>query len=648
MTIAEDVFRANQRRLERLQRSWPATVRLDDRNETPIYNAYPYFFRAAFPPLPDRVLHQLSLAFRLYADSIFIVDGLVDGDSDESGGLPPLRLLARQFESYRLLYDLFPSDSRFWDRFRGLLATYADACARERGFLPAAAGWLKCTEEQAVEISDGKACVAKVVVVALGELSGDERHVEALSRTIAEFNVAIQYLDDLTDWRSDLERGKPSLFLHPVYARCAGLDPTRVAPGEVIAVAQELYYGGHALRLLEGVIRHVDRAAALVEGLPLEEWRASLSRLRRHADDLRYGIERIVRRNVRRARWRAAAAAEIPGGLIRAGGNGTAGPDVAAPTATSARADVDAALTRAVQFLESAQLEHGEFPTYVHLDVHFQTEGRYDSSPFVTSFVVYALSFLEADATRMLEKATMFLLEECEAPGVWRYWTSRSPKRIDADLDDTACISFALRRIAPDLDFGNATQAILSARRPDGLFRTWLRPEGQPNDVDSVVNANVLLWLGDRPETEPVAAKLQQILAAGAETGSYYYYLDDLALYYAIARAHANGCRSLAGCRRSGLERLGARRRDNGSFGDELQTALALCALLDWCAGPESRVDRTVEWLIGAQRADGGWASRAFCTGPEPPGPPSYWWGSETLTTALAVEALAKYRPRAA
>ncbi|HEY7767487.1 MAG TPA: hypothetical protein VIB55_04865, partial [Longimicrobium sp.] len=181
--------------------------------------------------------------------------------------------------------------------------------------------------------------------------------------------------------------------------------------------------------------------------------------------------------------------------------------------------------------------------------------------------------------------------------------------------------------------------AILSNRTPEGLFKTWLRQPAAFNDVDSVVNANVLLYLGERSETRGVIAWLNDLLLDGAEMDRTWYYLDALALHYAVSRAFVHGCDGLATSRDAVVARILERQGTNGSFGDELQTALALCALTNYGhASPD--LAAAVAWLVSVQQPDGSWPKRAFYCGPGPPWPSQVWWGSESLTTSFCLEAL--------
>lgn len=324
-----------------------------------------------------------------------------------------------------------------------------------------------------------------------------------------------------------------------------------------------------------------------------------------------------------------------------------------APAAGDSTAPVAAvaaqAVARALRFLAGAHLPHGEFPIHAYASPTLAGVGAADSSPFATTFVLNALADLGVPGTEgMMARAADFLLSEREAPGVWRYWTSRNPRRIGPDADDTACAAHVLERLRPGSAAGSA-ETLLAHRTSEGAFPTWLlRTADRGNDVDAVVNANVLLFLGEREETRAAAGWVRDTIEAGVPAGSYWYYCDDLALHYAASRAFRSGVGTLSACRDASVRAVLARRQPDGSFGNELQTAMALCALANYGAAEPAVSAAAVRWLVQAQRPDGKWVRRPFYAGPEPPSSHAVWWGSAALTTALVLEALAAAQRAAA
>jgi hypothetical protein len=301
------------------------------------------------------------------------------------------------------------------------------------------------------------------------------------------------------------------------------------------------------------------------------------------------------------------------------------------------------ALTQAIAYLRQRQQPDGQFPVYVSPDRGMDAS-RLDGSLFATVTIVYSLSFVPrsqgAQIAPMLRQGTEFLAREMVGPALWRYWTAASGRRIDPDLDDTACISAVLVRNGYLL-FDVNLPVILRNRDEHGRFLTWIRG-GEPNDVDSVVNANVLWYLGDRPETRAACDYLNTLVLEDAEAESSWYYEDSLTLYYAISRAWQSGVTRLEAARRALPPRIAARQQADGSFGNAVNSALAVCTLLNLGETKHPAVAGAVKSLLAEQRGDGSWPRVAVLNGPEAPAPRSLWWGSEELSTGLCVEALAR------
>ena len=345
--------------------------------------------------------------------------------------------------------------------------------------------------------------------------------------------------------------------------------------------------------------------------------------------------------------------------------------------------DVDNALDRAAAFLAASQLPHGEFRTLLGSDAQL-SNATYDNSPFVTTFVVYAMN--QAGHPRfpsLLQKATQFLASEMEFGGVWRYFGSRQYKhcRIPPDIDDTACASYALRSNgkraprnrwifrascnstgrfytwivprsgAPKISLFKVTLALgrlqaerarRAAPRPsvatDARLLITDRDPVRVDDIDPVVNANAILYLGQSPDTLPAIDWLNEFLKCEMRDSVSSYYPDALALHYMVARA----CRHSA----PGLSKSGAtlvsealkRQASDGSFGSILATALALSVLLTFV--PQSvAIPAAIGRILQSQEADGSWAMHPFFYAS-----PTEFWGSPELTSAFCIEVLARYR----
>lgn len=300
-------------------------------------------------------------------------------------------------------------------------------------------------------------------------------------------------------------------------------------------------------------------------------------------------------------------------------------------------------IQRSLTYLSDSQLEYGEFRTYISKDPELEV-CWFDSSPFVTSQVLYSLSFFDNQISKkMREKGINFLKDEMNEKGLWQYWTKRHHSKMIPDIDDTCCASFVVMKAFPNIPSLN-TSIILENRTKEGLFKTWIRdPSYERNDIDSVVNANVLFYLGEREETSAAYKFIIQCLMTDMEQGTYKYYVNKLSLYYAVSRAYFNGINSFSILTPVLIDKIIRLQKEDGSFGNELLTGLALCVLLNTGFQGDAVMEQAIYYLLSQQNIDGSFRRIAFYQWPETPSEILYWFGSEELTTSICLEALARY-----
>jgi hypothetical protein len=107
-----------------------------------------------------------------------------------------------------------------------------------------------------------------------------------------------------------------------------------------------------------------------------------------------------------------------------------------------------------------------------------------------------------------------------------------------------------------------------------------------------------------------------------------------MSLYYAISRAYAHSTSSLSRVREAIIEKVLQSSRDDGSFGNELATACAVCSLVNFEYDGLTSLRDAARYLERQQREDGSWRRVAMFHGS------GVYYGSEELTTALCLEAL--------
>lgn len=278
-------------------------------------------------------------------------------------------------------------------------------------------------------------------------------------------------------------------------------------------------------------------------------------------------------------------------------------------------------------------------------------------TPFAAAAGILALEACGASrAAALRSRSCAFLHSRIEYPGVWRYYPRLAP-----DLDDTALCSVAAGSHLWLL-MGQNVGPILSCRDDEGRFRTWIVPGDErlkpyhatesarmafgdesdppPNLVDSVVNANVLAYLGDRPETRAAQGWLASLVEEGREAGTSPYYLSTLDLYVAMARASRLAPPVFARLRAALAARIVGLLASGGETGDAYRTAQAVTALVQLEAtGEEEVLRRALEGLLDAQHASGGWPDCLIwkCR----PGIEGEF-ASEALTTACCIGAMVR------
>jgi squalene cyclase len=116
-----------------------------------------------------------------------------------------------------------------------------------------------------------------------------------------------------------------------------------------------------------------------------------------------------------------------------------------------------------------------------------------------------------------------------------------------------------------------------------------------------------------------------------------------LAFTFALSRAYAEGG---VDCFKKAVPKIRgatlALQEKDGGWGTDYETALGLLTLLN-LGERGAPVDRAITLLVSRQMSDGGWALSTAYTGANTWMSGRYIYGSRDFTTALCIEALAKY-----
>lgn len=334
------------------------------------------------------------------------------------------------------------------------------------------------------------------------------------------------------------------------------------------------------------------------------------------------------------------------------------------------------AIEKGIDYLYQHQYPNGEYCCYMAPDDAMSVWCVPDSSVFPASLIMNALVPLMGNpkVDQMLERSAGFLQYQAMRGGVWNNftrWHQLFPF-CPPDTDSTVYASKALQTLNKDYVANHGI--LLANRNSAGLFYTWyaLRPNKVRNknfwllllrelkhpvtsfffwrrnectryDIDGVVNANALFYLGLNEHTQPIIPYLLNIIDQQQEASCDKWYRNPVTFYYFVSRNYNAGITALEPARAQIISRIIAKVKDDGSIGESiLDTALAISALINFSYHHEI-VDRAIEQLVNHQQPSGEWPRRAlFYSGPKK----EMCWGSEELTTAFCLEALTKYLKR--
>ena len=319
-----------------------------------------------------------------------------------------------------------------------------------------------------------------------------------------------------------------------------------------------------------------------------------------------------------------------------------AGKSAAGPEALAAAGRES--VRRGLAFLESTIDENGAWHCIRFNMADPDIPRHFERPPFVSAFCVLALkSCDDARAKAMYNAARAYIGDTIEYPGLWRYY-----RHLPQDLDSTALCSLVIED-HPWILLERNVPRILENRDEDGRFMTWVLADDEPDvvsrfrlEADPVVNANVIAYLGDRPETKGAQRWLEALIAGGRVENSSKWYPDEAAIYYAIARAIARTKPALDKLRPILAERILRLRDGKGEFVNILQAAQAVSALYNIGSLEHIVGKHQLERFVNSQRDDGSWQELlAF-------GDQSLKWGtvgqighgSEAVTSAFCIEAL--------
>lgn len=303
---------------------------------------------------------------------------------------------------------------------------------------------------------------------------------------------------------------------------------------------------------------------------------------------------------------------------------------------------IECSINRAVGFLANEQLNWGEFATY-SFEKKDMSYRKYTHSVFITTFVLHSLNYIEQTqiVRDMIDRAVNYLLDNKEGIGLYRFFGKGS--YIYPDMDDISCALAALYQHDIPIEPGLPEYFLQFRNKKSNLFYTWLKePLTKGNDIDCIVNANTLFFYALMNQSDLIPEVSNYLISQSSKLGQQKcqkWYSSPQAFTYTVSRAYADGrAKNLVKASLHISDFLLSTQRKDGSWGNELETALASVSLIN-INYSGIQLDKAIQFLLSHQNDnDGSWPAAFFFLGP------LGYYGSEELTTAISLEALAKYK----
>lgn len=306
----------------------------------------------------------------------------------------------------------------------------------------------------------------------------------------------------------------------------------------------------------------------------------------------------------------------------------------------------DTAIKKGLEYLAAAQNKDGGFIGYLSTNPHKYTNKKSVLTTFTPSLMLSALSAIDhPQAVSVREKIANFLLAERSSYWSFNYWSKEEMSKHDFvypdDLDDTFAALTGLclhdpRLITPEALAAMTKLLIKTESEVGGPYRTWLVPPGSERewlDVDVVVNSNIAYFLSLFSSVPPNVNRLITESIKNEMLHSPYY-----PSLYQVSYFMSRNQIGTASTQRL-IELLGTVTVNNPSPMEQALLATTLMRL----DIPRDQCMPHITALTDSQHSDGSWAAGALYVNHHTK-KDTYYIGSNAITTAFALEALALYK----
>ncbi len=537
------------------------------------------FLSPLYPKIKAEDIEIVSSGAYLYFRFLLDLDKLLD-EKNEVSALQLFRRASITFEVYeeslKTLSAVFDIQSPFWERFRYFKTEYANAVFSEKQF---SKGQLSFTEESFEEIAAGKSAICYASISALSTLNGAIDCEAKLEKCLRHIHIAFQYLDDIEDFKKDVEQDQWS---YPQYLVSRYLEGKSKIISDSTLAYKYLFVSGIANSMLDKAILHYQLAIQISCDLGLTNLNEFLQKQLSFVDFFKKEIGLLIEKTVSK---------------------------VGKSQKIEASFDILSTLSKGQTFLTNNH-HNGVWSDFI------TSTGKGDV--WITGFVGLMLSETNYDQ-KILKDALLPISK-----------TGAFNSSMIEDADSTNFIAGFHWRMNQSIPNELLTNW-LSFMNPDGSFSTYRDAQKLRKALELREDADVGGWASAHGCVTAVAAYimseipalkkeyvlslnyLSNCLQANANIRAYWWTNDLYAISFALlglAKDHTKmeECGMLAGMILEQQDKNGCWHNPADSNPNAFYTALALKALLAFKPQYQSlQIQQGINWLLNNQTTDGSW-----------------------------------------
>ncbi len=583
------------------------------------WHSFPFLFIQIFPEVPMYYYRLISLSGVLYLDYLYTNELIIDEKISD----PIVVVLSHLFleKSLEILYEIFNIKSKFWKYFKKNFNEFSRAILLEKikhkGILT------NYSFNEFKLIAKGKAAMAKCAIAALGELSNKKKVLPFLFSFQDCYNISLQLVDDLEDWREDYLSGDYSYLLTNLIHKHGWVkDIMEGKKPDIELVGKALYFSGAANKNLELAIKYIERSLEYLKNLECPLLLSHVSGLKDGfialwSDILCIKNKEIIKRESKDYNYF----------LIT---HRNYGKFKKTFDSVKIKTNISSAIRKAKVFLERKQSSEGFWSDFEI--VKSKGKSPLQSNEWITGYVGYVLSNLNRSSS-FLKKAMFWLIKNQHFCGGWGY---NRDVPVDADSTFNCLLFLKEMNIKKDLIKSSIDMSIRFWNPDDGGFKTYIdvnsirQYTGLSKNTDfsgwcsshicvTALAVESLTKLGYKADSPIIKKSLDFLLSHQSKEGVWEAYWWEGVFYSTFHATKAlllNSYKYLHPFTKKTAQYLIEMQSPNGSWKssssqaeDPFSTALAIGTLLEIFGKSSDEIDKGIVWLLNNQLKDGSWIS---------------------------------------